>query len=362
MKNRSSYCRIAVLLAFVMTAVFVAPVSAASRPAKVTGVKALSADDVSVGLSWSKAAGAKSYEVQYRPASSKSWSSKKASSRKITIKGLKSGTAYKFRVRGLKGSKKGAWSNVLSQKTYVRPAVVDNKTIFALEQNTGQIRLRWRASEGATGYRIRTWQPNRWPDLDEQDADYKEIGENKFEVLPEFTTRVALRPNTWYGFNVRAVNYDTGKFTALMSDWSRAFYACTTTEGRLITGKEEIIYGETIHAYELNDIFVAGADEQLIPLGVYEHTDYSGEDPVDTFYLTDYMAVQGISFPESFERLDDTNIDVDFAGKTYKIGDDLDGHSIKSITLSPHTGDSGMTGDFDVTFGLSDAESVTLTW
>lgn len=338
------------------------PAFAAAKPAKVAGIKISSADDTSIGLSWAKARNAKKYEVAYRLSSSKSWKSKKTSSLKVTIGNLKTDKKYCFRVRGLNGSMKGKWSSMLAQKTYVRPEMIDNGTIFALERTAGQIRIKWRGVDDANGYKIRMWALNTWSFLDEQDSDYEEIAENKYAPITEYTSRVSLRPNTWYGFNVRAVNYKTGKFPALMSDWSRTFYACTTTGGRIITGREENSNGETIRVYDMNDIFVVGVDEHLIPNGVYEHTDYAGDDPVDTFYETDYMTVTGVSFPRDFKRLDDTNIEEDFAGKTYQIGDVLDGYQIQAITVSPGTSDQGVTGDFDVSFKLTDAYSVTLTW
>ena len=361
--RRVAAAALVVVLTCLMIGSQAVPAFAAAKPGKVTGVKITSAEDTMIGLSWAKASNAKKYEVAYKEASAKTWKSSKTASRKITITKLKQDKKYNFKVRGLNGSKKGAWSSMLTQKTYVRPDEVDFQTILALELTKGTIKIGWDAVKGASSYKIQMWSLDKWwYPMDEQDCDYEEVSPNQFKPLTEFTSRRKLRPNTWYAFNVFAVNYNTGKFPALMSYSSGPFFICTTTGDRVITGKREHSNGENIRAYDMSDVFRVSIDEPLIPTGVYEHTDYAGEDPVDTFYETDYMTVKGIAFPDDFQRLDYTNIEEDFAGKTYMVGDMLDGYPIQSIAVSPNTGDNGPTEDFDVTFKLTDAYSVTLTW
>ena len=62
-------------------------------------------------LRWAKVAGAKSYQVQWRKHGGK-WKTKSVKSAKATVKGMKSGKLYDFRVRAVAGKSKGAWSTM----------------------------------------------------------------------------------------------------------------------------------------------------------------------------------------------------------------------------------------------------------
>lgn len=327
-------------------------------PAAVTGLKATLATEKSVSLSWNKNSKAAQYEVQYKAAADKSWKSKKTTAIKITITGLKQNTTYSFKVRGLDGPVAGAFSKTLAQKTYIMPAAVNGKSIFAIEQIKSRIKIKWAAAKNANGYEIRTWQLNSDSPADLQYSDYEEVEENKYVAKAEYTPRFYMHPNTWYEFKVRSVNYKTGAFPALKSAWSAPFYACTTTGDRMITGVEE----NGFRAYEMHDVFAVGVDDPLIPMGVYEYTDYAGEDIVDSYYETDVLRVDGISFPEDFKPVDSDNIDETFAGKTFNLGDSLEEQPIQEIILSPSCSDQGATGYFDVTFKLSDSYRPTITW
>lgn len=86
------------------------------KPAKVTGVKASKIKKTSAKITWKKAANAKKYEVTYKAGKAK-WKTVKASKTTYTIKGLKKSTSVKVKVRGVNGTKKGAYSKVESFKT-----------------------------------------------------------------------------------------------------------------------------------------------------------------------------------------------------------------------------------------------------
>ena len=351
----------AALAATIAAAALAVPVSAASKPGKVSSLKVTKAADTSVALSWGKSSGATKYEVQYKVSTAKSWKSSKTSSRKITIKGLKQSTKYNFKVRGLKGSKKGAFSKTVTQRTFGTPAAVPAPSIFASERKNNEITLRWAASKNATNYQIKMWKLNKKDPIDEQGANYVEESPGKYIHIPEYTTRVFLRPNTWYRFEICAVNGNTGKFPAIVSKEAH-FSACTTSGNRVITGVEQNSNGETIHAFNMNDTFAVGVDDALVPTGVYEHTDIIEGMPGDTYYETDYMTVQGVSFPADFEPKEQSGTSVDLKGKTFKTGDMLDGKTIQGISIYPDTGDNGETGEFVVAFKMSDAFSITVNW
>ena len=308
-----------------------ASVNAASKkPAKVTGVKVTKATESAISLKWSKAKGAKKYEVQYKLSSSKKWRSKKTTKKKIKLSGLKSNKTYNIRVRGLNGSKKGPFSKVKNQKTYIKPDPVNADSIYASLRNRREITLKWKAAAHASWYEVSTQELNSdsYPDI-----------QTPHET--QFTTVITMRPNTWYEFRIRSVNSRTGKFPALKSAWTKPFYACSLKGSRVITGTEK--NGSIV--YELNDTFVIGEDDALTPYKIYER-----QDPSDAeYYETDVMICSSVAFPADFTeiRKDDTYISSDdvLNGRTYSIGDDFDGDgSVDSITVAP-----GIEGDLEVT-------------
>ena len=77
-------------------------------PQKVTGLKAKSVSKTSAKLSWEKVAGAKYYMIE-RSTDGKKWTAvSTVSDTKATVKSLKAGTNYRFRVKALDSSKKVA--------------------------------------------------------------------------------------------------------------------------------------------------------------------------------------------------------------------------------------------------------------
>ena len=117
--KRVAALMLAMLFAFVT--VFGAasvPTYAASKPAKVKGVTAKAKSSSSIKITWKKAKNAKKYQV-YR-ATSKDGKFKKVKTtkkRSFTNKGLKSGKTYYYKVRAIRGKKKGKFSAVKSAKT-----------------------------------------------------------------------------------------------------------------------------------------------------------------------------------------------------------------------------------------------------
>ena len=85
------------------------------KPAKVTGVKAAKVTAKSVKISWKKASSAKKYEVTYKTGKAK-WVTKTTTKTNYTIK-VKKNTKVQVKVRGVNGTKKGAYSKVVKVTT-----------------------------------------------------------------------------------------------------------------------------------------------------------------------------------------------------------------------------------------------------
>ena len=114
--RKASALLLAALLTFAAAFAAVSvPSFAASKTSKVTGVKAAARSNYSVRITWKKAKNAKKYQV-YRA------NTKKGAYKKITTvtgtsfvdSGLDRGTKYFYKVRGISGSSKGAFSSVKS--------------------------------------------------------------------------------------------------------------------------------------------------------------------------------------------------------------------------------------------------------
>ena len=325
----------------------VMPVSAAAKaPAKVKGVKVTKATNTYIELSWKKAARAKKYQVYYKVSSAKKWKSLKTKAKKVTIKKLKASTTYKFKVRALNGKKKGKFSKVVKQKTYATPGKIDVKTIFASKRTKNTIQLTWKGVSNVSWYEI---------------AVYSMAGEELGRHQPKNTTcemGVGAKPNTWFGFKIRAVNTKTGKNAAVIGPWSKTFYACTLSGDREIVGTKG---SDGMIAYKMTGTrpFVIGEDEGLIPDGYFVDSDEYG-----FYFYSDTLSVDAVEFPSDFEPRDSpayydlSNV----LGKTFKVGDTYNDETIKLIIFSPDcdSGQEYMTGYNRLTI-VTDVENV-YTW
>ena len=112
--------------------------ASAKKPAKVAIKTAKAASASSVKVTWKKAKNAKKYEVYYSTKAKKGFkkgATVKASKKAATVKKLKAGTKYYFKVRAVNGKKKGAFSKVKAATT--RKGVVEtDPTIGATKSVT----------------------------------------------------------------------------------------------------------------------------------------------------------------------------------------------------------------------------------
>lgn len=134
----------------------VASVSAASVK-KVTGFTA-SAKPTEVTLTWKKTSGAKGYEVQQK--SGKKWKTvatiKKQKTTSYTVKKLKNGTTYQFRIRAVNGKKKGAYVTAK-----VKTGVQKITGVKATSVSLTSVKLTWDKAN-VTGYEIQRKDGKKW--------------------------------------------------------------------------------------------------------------------------------------------------------------------------------------------------------
>ena len=203
------FSKIIVTLMFIITVMTIAfvPASAATVPAKVTGLKASSITYNSAKLSWSKAKNTNKYYVEVYNASTKKWkvlTNLKGTSYNVTK--LTTGTTYKYRVRGYRtvNRKYGKYSVVLS----VKPMPVKVTGFKASSVTPVSATLGWTKVAGATGYTVQQYKSSKW-------VNVKSVKTNSLAVkglTPNSTTKYRVAAYT----TVAKKNY-YGAYTSALS-------------------------------------------------------------------------------------------------------------------------------------------------
>ena len=176
--------------------------SADTKPKKVTGLKAKKQTTTSITLNWSKVSGATGYEVYKYNSSKKKWEKVGSTTKtSYTVKKLKAGTKYKFKVKAYKTvSKKkyyGSYSSELQTATKTSTPKITSVTTGSKKAN-----LKWKKVSGATGYEIYM-------------ATSKNGKYSKVKTITKSSTvkysKTKLKKNKKYYFKVRTYKTVNGK-------------------------------------------------------------------------------------------------------------------------------------------------------
>ena len=176
--------------------------SADTKPKKVTGLKAKKQTTTSITLNWSKASGATGYEVYKYNSSKKKWEKVGSTTKtSYTVKKLKAGTKYKFKVRAYKTVNKkkyyGSYSSELQTATKTSTPKITSVTTGSKKAN-----LKWKKVSGATGYEIYM-------------ATSKNGKYSKVKTITKSSTvkysKTKLKKNKKYYFKVRTYKTVNGK-------------------------------------------------------------------------------------------------------------------------------------------------------
>lgn len=152
--------KLLVTLIFCLGVAFTAMTPAFAAIAQVKGVKAQVTYNTAT-LSWSKASGVSGYEVQQY--TSKKWKAVTTTkSLKYTVKKLKTGTTYKFRVVGYKTSGKKKTYGKASSAVSVKPVCVAPTSLSAVQTSSTAVKLSWKKVSGATGYTVQQYKNEKW--------------------------------------------------------------------------------------------------------------------------------------------------------------------------------------------------------
>ena len=169
-------------------------------PGKVEKVKISSTKDTSLKISWNSVKDAKGYKVYVYDYSKKQYKYYgKTTSTNFNIKGLKSATQYKVRVRAYRdffGTEYyGKYSDAI--KTVTAPKQVNKIKVKSKSKNS--VKLNWNKVSGATGYKVYIYNAKT--------KKYEYYGKTKSKSI----TIKKLSKNKSYKIKVRAYKTFQGK-------------------------------------------------------------------------------------------------------------------------------------------------------
>lgn len=187
-------------------------------PVKSAGLEMTSRGTDSISLKWDKTPQATGYRIQvYR---SSGWQiAGYTTGTAFVVKNLSSASNYSFRVRAYKSVDKvnyyGAYSSAIKHAT--KPAKV---TELKAASSTTSINLSWKRQAGATRYQVYKYSATK----------------NKYVLYKELTSAnstslkvTSLKPNTPYGFKVRAIK-DAAEGETLIGEFSSILKTATKPE------------------------------------------------------------------------------------------------------------------------------------
>ncbi len=166
---------------------------------KVKGLKVKSRGTEHIKISWSKVSGAEKYTVYYST-NGKKWSKKTAKSNSITVKKLKAGTKYQFKIVAVSGSKKGKASEILT--TCTKPSKVVISSLKSAK--TKALTVTWKTVSGASGYQVKYSTSKKFTEKTTKSAIVKKQKSKK-------TTIKKLKKGKRYYVKVRAYKTADGK-------------------------------------------------------------------------------------------------------------------------------------------------------
>lgn len=116
---------------------------------KVKNVTASKTTASYIKVTWKKVTGAEGYKVSYST-DGKKWKTVKTDKTSLTVKGLKKGQSYSFKVRATAGSNQGSYSSVLKTATKVGTGAIKSLK----SPKSGNLNVTWSKLSGANGYQL----------------------------------------------------------------------------------------------------------------------------------------------------------------------------------------------------------------
>lgn len=142
-KTEGSHCKVC------NTVIKAQETLARKKLGKVKNLKVSKTTTSYIKLTWKRVTGAESYKVSYST-DGKKWTTLKTEGAVLTVKKLKTGQSYRFKVRATAGSNQGSYSSVLKTATKVSAGKL--KTLKSAK--SGTLTVTWSKLSGADGYQL----------------------------------------------------------------------------------------------------------------------------------------------------------------------------------------------------------------
>lgn len=166
-----------------------------SKSAKIYFKKDYLKSNSSAYLSWNKVKGAKKYKIEYKASDAKKWNSATTTKTAKTIKGLKAGKKYSFKVTAVTKSDK-----FTSQKTSI--TTLKKVAVKVKSKTDKSIKLSWKKDKTADGYIV--YKKNS------KKADWKKLTTIKKDSTVTYNVK-GLKTEKKYYFKVVSYKKANGK-------------------------------------------------------------------------------------------------------------------------------------------------------
>ena len=166
-----------------------------SKSAKIYFKKDYLKSNNSAYLSWNKVKGANKYKIQYKASDAKKWNSVTTTKTAKTIKGLKAGKKYSFKVTAITKSKK-----YTTQKTTI--TTLKKVAVKVKSSTDNSIKLSWKKDTAADGYIV--YKKNS------KKAEWKKVTTIKKDSTVTYNVK-ELKANKKYYFKVVSYKKANGK-------------------------------------------------------------------------------------------------------------------------------------------------------
>lgn len=183
------------------------------------GLNATAVTTTTATLNWAIVSGAVSYNVQWRPIGSTTWTTGSTSNAFLSISGLNPGTTYEFQVQAVCSSLSGGFSASANFTTTATQSCGTPSGLNATAVTTTTATLNWAAVSGAVSYNVQ----------------WRQVGTTTWSTGTAAGTALAisgLSAGTAYEFQVQAVCSSlTGAFSASANFATSAGQSCGTPSG-----------------------------------------------------------------------------------------------------------------------------------
>lgn len=181
-------------------------ISTQKAPAQVKNLKVTKTTDSIIRIQWNKVEEAEKYKVYYST-NGKNWKTEVSTDNIQTVKNLKDGTSYRFKVKAIAGEEEGRVSSVIKTSTRVKKVKLES----VKSPKDSRLVVRWNDVRGSHGYVIEYSTSKKF--IKKATKSYREKDDNAEKI-----TLKKLKSDKRYYVRVRAYRIVNDK--TVYGSWS----------------------------------------------------------------------------------------------------------------------------------------------